>query len=323
MDVTRNDRPENVGQIGGSGAEIDAGDDPRAAGAPDPGDDRRGLLAKLGAAAGIASIAGCVDGGGGDEEDGNDGEGSDDGWTDGTGDVDDLELRAIELRAILKEFEGGYDRSALDRADEVRRQHRDSVVFVNLQSQPVSHRLATGWFVGEGQVLTAGRKLGSLRTVPVHTVDGIAHEAEVVERHSVENLALLELDVDGTPIDRSLYSGPPAPNEPLVQIGHHDEYGHWVATVGDFLRTQPFEGDLIDEHWSNTPGLPGRGGAPVFDLDGNFVGMTNGAVPREQREAGEAPEPFDDYVYDWQMSHREWFNHLDAEQTYEEVESWL
>jgi hypothetical protein len=342
VDVTGNDRSDDGGNDDGetdnSGTETDASGEPNGDGIPAAVEDRRGLIARLGAAAGVASIAGCTGGGGGgsddeddgDDSDGDDGtDGDDDGGppSDGNGDdSSELEQRAIELRAILKEFEDGYDQSVLDRADEVRRQHRDSVVFVNLQSQPVSHRLATGWFVGEGQVITVKGKLRGLSTVPVHTVDGEEHEAEIVQRHpGVENLALLELDVPGEPIGRSLVADPPAPNEPLIQIGHHDEYGHWVATVGDYLRTQTFDAnpEYIDEHVSNTPGLPGSGGAPVFDLDGNFVGMTNGSVPREELGPDEAPRPLNDYVYDWQMSHREWFNHLDAEQTYEEVESWL
>lgn len=296
---------------------------------------RGSRLGRLGVAAGVASIAGCTgdSGGNGDPDsggadDGADGtlDGTDDGDTGDESDLGDPEQRVIELRAILREFEGGYDQSVLDAADAVRRRYRDSVVFVNLRENSASHRVATGWFVTEDRVLTTKRKLVGLESVPVHTVDGEVHDASVVERHDgVENLALLDVDGSGTPIDRSRAVGePPEPNRPLVQIGHHDEYGHWVATVGDYVRTQTFDAspEYIDEHVSNVPGLPGSGGAPVFDLDGGLVGMTNGSEPREPR--GQAPpDPSNDYVYDWQMSHREWFDHLDAEQTFEEIDPWL
>mgnify|MGYP000318432755 CR=1 FL=1 len=297
--------------------------------------NRRSRLGALGAVSVLGSLAGCVGGGDGDDSDGSAETGdADDGTpadTDGdTSEAIDPEQRVIELRALLKEFEGGYEQSVLDRAESVRQQHTDSVVFVDLRPEPVPYRLATGWFVDEHLVVTVKRALesqtGRLERVTVFTAIGREYEATVVERHQgVENLALLEVETAGSPIDRSrVAQSPPEPNEPLVQIGHHDEYGHWVATIGDYIRTQTFDASptYIDEHWSNVHGLPGTGGAPVFDLDGQFVGMTNGAVARDQR--GDAPpEPLNEYVYDWQMSHREWFNHLDAQQTLTEIDSWL
>lgn len=340
MDVTV---PDDADESGDRSTPDSSATDPSAG-------DRRGRFARLGALAGVASIAGCSDDGDsdGDQSDDDSGTGgstedAEDGTDDGdapsdddstanddqptdddASDSTDPERRAVELRAILKEFDDAYDQSVLDRAEDVRQQFRDSVVFVDLEAEPVPHRLATGWFVGDGQVVTTGRKLGTLDSVSVHTVDGDQHDARIAERHENENLALLELDARRPPIPRSAaIASRPDPNQPLVQIGHHDEYGHWIATVGDCLRTQTFGArtELIDEHWSNVPGLPGVGGSPVFTLDGAFVGMTNGAVPRERVES--APQPLNDYVYDWQMSHREWLNHLDAEQTFAEIDPWL
>jgi|GEM_PF-5324944 len=312
---------------------------------PDPSRRRR-LLARLGAVAGIGAVAGCTgddDGESGDEtatgsdSDGGEtdgtGPGSTDngtGGTDGTdGDADEIEnpeQRIVELRAILREFPGGYEQSVLDRADRVRRDRRDSVVFVDLEPEPVSYRLATGWFVAPNTILTTRRKLGPLETVSIYTVEGDVYQARITWRHpGVENLALLEVPIEGTPVPRSDYATEaPDPNQPLVQIGHHDEYGHWVGTVGDYVRTDTFDANpqYLDEHVSNTPGLPGSGGSPVFDLEGRLVGTTTVAQPRDPR-GQEAPTPHDAYVYDWQMSHREWFHHVVADQTYAELEAHL
>ena len=79
-------------------------------------------------------------------------------------------------------------------------------------------------------------------------------------------------------------------------IGNPGGMGNWVATLGSYLRPREdavdLQGNPVREFVATTPTMGGNSGSPVFDLDGNVVGVLwGGENPDDDRKIGDSTPP--------------------------------
>ena len=84
--------------------------------------------------------------------------------------------------------------------------------------------------------------------------------------------------------------------QPLVVVGNPGGMGNWVATLGSYVQLRDafdLDGNPVREFKATTPSMGGNSGSPVFDLEGNVVGVLWGgeAVDVVRRVGDPIPPP--------------------------------
>ncbi len=166
--------------------------------------------------------------------------------------------------------------------------HRGGQRLGGLRGAPASEGLGSGFIIdAEGLVVTNHHVIEDARTVEVRLSDGRQFEAEVVGSDPATDLALLRL------------SG--ARDLPEVTLGESKELavGDWVVAMGnpmglDYSATVGiisgkgrgslglYEDSYIDFLQTDADIAPGSSGGPLFDLQGEVVGI-NTAVGAKLR----------------------------------------
>ena len=141
----------------------------------------------------------------------------------------------------------------------------------------------TGFIVSEnGLVVTNRHIVGSARQVTVLTATGEEYRGEVIQRHSVLDLAYVEIDSNRTFAPLAIGdSGDVSVGEAVIAIGY---------PLGEELGLEPTVSRGIisakrDDYLQTDAALnPGNSGGPLLDVTGNVIGVITARV--ESTETG-------------------------------------
>lgn len=147
----------------------------------------------------------------------------------------------------------------------------------------------TAWHIGDGYFVTNGHVADPMNHIELYTLDGQTHTAELIDSSLDPDVAVLETDATSVPSvsvgDESALEA----EQPVLHVGHPIFVGNWVISLGRFVRSDHF-GVM-----TNVPSKQGYSGAPLATLEGDIVGLTTGAVPRNTDDSND-PEPDEDVV---------------------------
>lgn len=146
----------------------------------------------------------------------------------------------------------------------------------------VGHRdgHGTGTIVGRDLVLTADHVV-SQQPLEVEFFGGESARGEILWRDQDLDLALLRAAVPEGYATPPWYCGELEPGQHLVLIGH-PTHSRWVAVGGHLPTNAPLEGPLV------ALGFPiglGTSGGPVFDEDGQVVGVALAILAERSSES--------------------------------------
>lgn len=226
---------------------------------------RRSFLASVAATAGLSGCSGVIDSA----------PPSTDGSAGAAANPQSATERADSSRSRLTRTDGEpveteFTRATRERASEVGTSVRESVVVLR-----DGNRGGTGWFVGEGEIVTNAHVADGSRTLSVETFDGATGTGERVGYHEElqPDLALLETDLSVPPLSLGSLDDL-SRGDPLVTVGHPGRLGQWILSLGRYLRVL----DGIDWLLSTVPTRNGNSGGPLVTLDGDVVGVVSGAT---------------------------------------------
>lgn len=180
------------------------------------------------------------------------------------------------------------DDEAVERAGEVGRRVRESVVYLQTDLGRGAHASGTGFAYGDGShVVTNAHNVRESETFDLWTVDGERFDAEVVDHveDRQPDVALVRADgldletLDGGSSD-DLEAG-----QPLLQVGHPTIMGNWIITAGPMAEQRRLDPRLR----THVPGMQGNSGSPLLSLDGEVVGLTYGSTPPGNRGPDDPP----------------------------------
>lgn len=230
--------------------------------------------------------------------------------------------RAAELRAIRDQYPGGWSDGTVERARSTGLAIRKGVIVLQFESGG-----GTGWFIDEHHVVTNSHVAGSDGRPTGWTVEGERVQLRRIARDQdlSPDVAVLRTDFTGTPLSTGS-STDLDPGTPVVQVGHPIGAGNWLISLGHYLYREKRDYVGLDPTtvmYSSVPGRQGVSGAPVATLDGTIVGLTYGASPRKQGGAmGEAPQPAEPDVLDYEIAPKVWGNHVPIEIVRDHYEEW-
>jgi serine protease Do len=180
------------------------------------------------------------------------------------------------------------DDAAIDRAGEVGRQVRESVVYLETALGRGVHTSGTGFVYGNGDhVITNAHNVRESGMFTLWTVDGDEYEAEVVDYVTDRQPDVALVRADGLNLDPLDGGSADAlePGQPLLQVGHPTIMGNWVITAGRMASSSRLRSGLQ----THVPGMQGNSGSPLVTLDGEVVGLTYGATRPGNRGPDDPP----------------------------------
>lgn len=188
--------------------------------------------------------------------------------------VETLEDQKSELQETIDaiEPERTIPDDDIETAAELAEELREQVVQVYS-----SDSRGTGFYIGEEEYLTAEHivNTGAFDLFPTKTLEFISgSRSEFEEEESDPDIDTALLSSTSTPSEspefgsiESVSSG-----ETLFSIGHPFNVGYWICSVGQF--EQEASSDNLDELYrSSVPARSGSSGSPIFNLDGEVVGL--------------------------------------------------
>ena len=148
---------------------------------------------------------------------------------------------------------------------------------IPLPKQPVRHGVGSGFIVSpEGYILTNAHVVDGAKDVDVKLTDRREFKAKVIGSDPKSDIALIKID---------------AANLPVVRIGHSKDVkvGEWVVAMGSpFGFENSVTAGIVSATSRSLPGdgfvpfiqtdvavNPGNSGGPLFDMDGNVVGINS------------------------------------------------
>jgi serine protease Do len=244
---------------------------------------------------------------------------------------------AAAWEAKRGELPDGHPQERLDAAKSVAADIRESVVVIN-----AGRGLGTGWFVGDGLVMTNAHNIAQFGRVASditgYTLDGTELTFEVVEyvENNSPDVALLRTGGTTRPALALADSSDLEPGTPLVMVGHPGGVGHWVVSLGLYVRksndgdggaeTAPSSDGFqpVPSLLSSVPGRQGNSGSPMVTMDGEVVAMLNGSQTRDQdsQNGRRGPTVAEPFVYDWPASPRAWSVAVPVELVREKYSAW-
>lgn len=189
--------------------------------------------------------------------------------------------------------------------------------------QPVDGATSgTAWFLAGGYLVTNAHVLDELGSgaLEAHAIDGSRFAVTVERRTDTPDLALLSAAAEPPATLPPGDSTSLEPGQPLVQVGHV-RLGYWTVSIGRFRRRRTLDG----RSWllTDLPTMLGNSGSPVLTLEGEVVGLTFGALPKEGTGPSERPTPRSTAVYaTYPRKQVEFAGHLTVETVRDHVAEW-
>lgn len=178
-----------------------------------------------------------------------------------------------------------FSDSELDAAEEVLESKQDAVTVVYAASGT-----GTGYQIDDGLYATVDHIFGlvfDFNYPQIQTYSGDYYtasrgESAEIDLHTVGSDHAVEKSIE-TNRKPNLSEG-----DVLIAIGHPLNVGKWVGSVGRYQKLA--DGD--DKRFiADIPTQNGNSGSPVFDLDGNFVGMTTHAIEDDDPQLDRPSDP--------------------------------
>lgn len=216
---------------------------------------------------------------------------------------------------------GEFSEDTYSAAEDVGKRLRDSVVVIEGEL-PGSNSATggTGWYYGDGLIITNGHVIKPAESVSAWTLAGDKLSLETVNATLSPDVGVLRV-ADGEQIGVPAVSTETEPSlsegQPLVHVGHPYAIGNWVIGMGRYVRTG-MRGVL-----TTVASMSGFSGSPVVTLDQTCIGMTSGSVPRQMRgqTRGEAPEPVTPEVHD-EFEDYKYTTHVPMQSIQERISEW-
>lgn len=235
--------------------------------------------------------------------------------------IETLRAEISPARAAWIEDQREHDPETRARARVTGLDARESVVVLDLR-HPGGSTVGTGWFVGDGVIVTNSHLVAEWeQTTAAYgwSVDGERFPVGLLGR--VETLspdvALLSTGFDAPELPTGDSSSLEA-DTPLLSVGHPGNYGNWVISLGAFKGRNA---DDRDELVTDVPSLQGSSGSPTMTLDGEVVGMLKGTG--ETGQPSENPTPADPTVHTEPLTPEENVLHDSIEAVMNQVSRWL
>ena len=194
------------------------------------------------------------------------------------------------IKLVASDRQPLFEDDIIEKAYLLGQQVRDSVVAVETPSG-----VGTGWIMSDsGHIMTNEHVVGEFDYLTVRFLDGRRFEGRVIGRNPDLDVAVIKIDPPsgitslsvGTTTD--LKSG-----DPLVAIGHPGIMGYWITTIGTFTTAETILGNGefgLDTLVSSVPGSEGNSGGPMFNMDGQVVGLIYGGKPIGEVILGDPPK---------------------------------
>lgn len=212
-----------------------------------------------------------------------------------TEDISGLREDLESLAGDSRDLDAQVSDEAVERAGEVGRRLRESVVFLQSPRGPRMQSQAVAFCYDGGDLLvTNAHNVVESDEFTVWTYAGDQYDAELVGHVASRRPDLALLRAEGMDLDPlpGGSSGSLERGQPLVQVGHPAIMGNWIITVGPYEGSAGFGSDGLR---TRVPGMQGNSGSPLATLDGDVVGITYGATSAERRGPDDPPSrPPDD-----------------------------
>lgn len=189
-------------------------------------------------------------------------------------DIEQLEDRIADLTG-----EAEFDDDEIDAAVDVAHEHRDAVSFI-----ATSQSAATAFHIGDGIYTTVEHAVAptfALFDDHLETFDGETTSYDREQTDADLDLRTVSADELDAVVDVGTHARPDG-GDVVVSIGHPIHVGMWVIAVGRFDRFR--DGSNFEEAIADLPAQSRSSGSPVFDTDGQFVGMVLAAQNFGNRE---------------------------------------
>ena len=228
-------------------------------------------------------------------------------------DLDDRSERLAALEAEVEELDAEasalreYPQEVHERFREIGTAARESVVLIDTmngstEGQATDFWLSSGWACGDDLVATAVNTSPNQITVEeldppwIETYDGERHAGTTLTAGESPDprVALIEAPTDGLDPLSIGTADDLDEGDPILCVGHPTMTGRWLLSVGTYLR----DGDDPATFVTDLPVDHGITGGPVFDLDGDVVGIAGSEVDRvEDPKPGWATRSETPYEY--------------------------
>ncbi|WP_408958044.1 trypsin-like peptidase domain-containing protein [Natrinema sp. 74] len=174
----------------------------------------------------------------------------------------------------------------------------------------------TAWHIGDGYFVTNGHVVRQVTDIDLHTLDDRTVAADVVENSMDPDVAVLRTDAPSVPAVTTGDESSLESEQPVLHVGHPALVGEWVISMGRFVENGPF-GVLTD-----VPSKRGYSGSPLATLEGDVVGLTTGAVPRDRTGSpSDDPEPDGDTVHE-ELSGYTYAHHVPISTVEDRLDEW-
>ena len=197
--------------------------------------------------------------------------------------IDSLEQRIDEL-----EPKTNFTDEQQRQAREIGHEYRHAVVLMADDNYS-----GAGFHIGDGQYLTAQHIFSgpaiSLSGPSLQTFGGQWYSMESLGSHSLADIELFESEHEDHVTVDIADGHSPTSGDVCVAIGHPQNVGVWVITVGRYVETIDDDGE--QRHLVNMPTHQGNSGSPVLTLDGEFVGMLTHNQTNTSQELDRPDQP--------------------------------
>lgn len=146
----------------------------------------------------------------------------------------------------------------------------------------------TGFAIGDGYLVTNNHVAGEAKEINVKGVNGelnIGYSAELVATDKVNDLAIIKINDSGFngfgPIPYSISSTMANVGEEVFVLGYPltQALGKEIKLTNGIVSSRTgYQGD-ISTYQISAPVQPGNSGGPMFDNDGNVIGIVVAGVP--------------------------------------------
>jgi S1-C subfamily serine protease len=201
-----------------------------------------------------------------------------------------VHLLRSPIRLVANDRQSLFEDDVIEKAYMVGQSVRNSVVVIET---PTGN--GTGWLMSDyGHIMTNQHVVEGRDSVTVRLLDGRRFEGPIIGQTTSPDVAVIKIDPPSGMVPLSVGTTTDLKaGDPLVVVGHPGIMGYWIATIGTFKKFENVIGDESIE-WegliTTVPGKQGSSGSPMFNLDGQVVGLVYGGQSLEPRDKNDPPK---------------------------------